>query len=281
MIDRKQKLIIFSAILIIASFGFAGETLAFYYYATGTLVSTNLLDGRPNNSIDSFFTSSTIPDGTSLWVQFATTSESGPWYNKSSNLDATTSISTGATTTILSGDICSGGENFYYKMQFNSNATQDATPVLDEIRVNFSWTYTLGTGAGQTINVAGYLKVGNGINEVTVTGATYNPVLNIDGNLTISTSSTLIAPTSSLFTIAGNWTNNGTFTPSDGTVTFDGPANSTSTIYNSNTFYNLNCTTSDKNIVFEAGATTTVADTLTLTGTLDHEIILRSSSSTA
>ena len=278
----KLKIVILAVILIIVCFGFGKEVLATDYYATGTLVSTNLLEGRPNNSIDSFFTSSTIPDGTSLWIQFATTSSSeGPWYNKSSELDATTSISAGATTTNLSGDICSGGANFYYKMQFNSNAAATSTPVLDEIRVNYSWSYTLGTGAEQTINVAGYLKVGDGVNEVTVTGATYNPVLNIDGNLTISTSSILIAPTSSLFTIAGNWTNNGTFTHSDGTVTFDGPANSTSTIYNSNTFYNLNCTTSDKNIVFEKDATTTVEGTLTLTGTSGHEILLRSSSSTA
>ena len=276
MVNKKQKLIILFAILIIAGFGFAGETLATYYYATGTLVSTNLLEGRPNNSIDSFFTSSTIPAGTSLWVQFATTSASGPWHDASSNLDATTSIDTGQDTATLSGDICSGGANFYYKMFFNSNAAQSARPVLDEIRVNYSWTYTLGTSTGQTINVAGYLKIGDGINEVIVTGATYNPVLNIDGNFTISTSSTLIAPTSSSFTIAGDWSNSGTFTHSDGTVTFDGSA--TSTIYNSNIFYNLNCTTSDKNIVFEAGATTTIAGTLTLTGAADHLIVLRSSS---
>jgi len=274
--QKKLKIIIFTIIIILAGFGFGKEVSAFTdcYYATGTLVSTNLLEGRSNNNIDSFFTSSTIPAETSLWVQFATTSDSGPWYDASSVPDATSSISAGATTTILSGPICSGGANFYYKIQFNSNAT--ATPVLDEIRVNYSWTYTLGTGTEQTINVAGYLKVGNGINEVTVTGATYNPVLNIDDNFTIATSSTFIAPTSSLFTIGGDWST-GTFTHSDGTVTFDDDS-VTSTISNSNFFYNLNCTTSDKNIVFEAGATTTVAGTFTLTGTSGHEIILRSSS---
>ena len=137
-------------------------------------------------------------------------------------------------------------------------------------------TYTLGTTTGQILTVQNNLLIGNGTDEMVVTGATNNPTLDVNGNLTISASATFIAPTSSPFTVAGNWNNQGTFIHSDGTVTFDGSA--TSTIYDSNTFYNLNCLTSGKNIVFEAGATTTVAGTLTLTGTSGQEIVLRSSS---
>ena len=159
MMDKKQKLIILFAILIIVCFGFGKGVSATYYYPNGTLISTNLLSGKEVGSIDSFFTSSTIPTGTSLSVQFATTSTSGLWYDASSTLDATTTIYTGQTTTTLSGAICSGGANFYYKMQFNSNTAATATPVLDEIRVNYTlWTaetpvYTLATTTGKTIRV--------------------------------------------------------------------------------------------------------------------------------
>jgi len=206
---KKLKIIIFTVIIMLAGFGFGEEVLALdWYYATGTLVSTNLLSGENVGTIDSFYTSSTIPDGTSLWIQFATTSNiSGPWYDASSSLDATTSISTGMTTTTITGDICSGGANFYYKIQFNSNEAQDATPVLDEIRVNYTlWTkstpvYTLATTSGGTIRVHNNLTIGNGTDAVIVTGLTNNPTLDVDGNLTINSNSTVIGPTRELLPI--------------------------------------------------------------------------------
>jgi len=134
---KKLKIIIFTTIILLACFGF-GKGVSASYYATGTMTSINLLSGENVGSIDSFFTSSTIPAGTSLSVQFATTSTSGPWYDASSTLDATSSITTGMTTTTITGDICSGGANFYYKIEFSSNAAKDATPILDEIRVNYT-----------------------------------------------------------------------------------------------------------------------------------------------
>ena len=282
MISKKQKLIILFAILIIACFGF-GKGVSASYYATGTMISTNLLSEELVGTIDSFYTSTTIPAGTSMSVQFATTSTSGPWYDASSTLDATTSISTGMSTTTITGDICSGGSNFYYKIQFNSNEAQDATPELDEIRVNYTqWSketpvYTIATTSDKTLRVHNNLTIGDSSGAVIVTGLTNDPTIDIDGDITINNSATLIAPSSSSFTIGGDWTNSGTFTHSDGTVTFD-DSSGTSTISDSNTFYNLTCTTADKNIVFEAGATTTVAGTFTMTGSSDHPIILRSSS---
>ncbi|MCK5592282.1 MAG: hypothetical protein KAI72_10040, partial [Candidatus Pacebacteria bacterium] len=111
-----------------------------------------------------------------------------------------------------------------------------------------------------------------------VAGDTYNPTINIDGDITINFSSTLVAATSSPFTIAGNWANSGTFTHSSGTTTFDGTA--TSTLSGATTFYNLSSITPSKVLEFTAGttATTTVAGTLTLDGgACDTQIKLRSS----
>lgn len=88
-------------------------------------------------SIDSFFASTTIPADTSLWIQFATSSDSGPWYDASGALNATTSLVNGTSTIDLSG-LSWSGPNFYYKIQFNSNPAGDATPLLDEIQVEYT-----------------------------------------------------------------------------------------------------------------------------------------------
>jgi len=126
-------------------------------------------------------------------------------------------------------------------------------------------TIFLATTTGQTINVHNDLTIGDGTNTGIVTGNTYSPILNIDGNLNISASSTLIASTS-VWYVAKNWTNLGTFTAASGTVNFDDSG--TSIISGANTFYNLTATTSSKVLQFATGtsATTTVTGALTLSG---------------
>jgi uncharacterized protein (TIGR02145 family) len=123
----------------------------------------------------------------------------------------------------------------------------------------------LATGAGQTININNNFTTGDGTNAVKVTGNTYNPILNISGNLNISTSSTLVASSTTWY-VAKNWTNLGTFNSASGTVNFYGSA--TSVISGANTFWNLTATTSNKVLQFATGtsATTTVLGALTLNG---------------
>jgi len=157
-----------NAVLGIRCVGKCEETSA-GYYATGTLVSTNLLSEVSGiitiGSIDSFFASTTKPTGTSMWVQFATSSTSGPWYNNSGVLNGTTSISNGTSSTNLTG-LSWSGTNFYYKMQFNSNPAQDATPVLDEITVYYTGSPTVTTQAADNITQTGATLHGS----ITATG---------------------------------------------------------------------------------------------------------------
>jgi len=87
-------------------------------------------------------------------------------------------------------------------------------------------TYTLATTTSQTLTANNYLLIGNGTDQLTVTGATNNPILDVNGNFTISANATFIAPTSSSFTVGGSWANSGTFTHNSGTVTFDSSAGS-------------------------------------------------------
>jgi len=49
-------------------------------------------------------------------------------------------------------------------------------------------TYTLGTASSQTIRTNGTFLIGNGSNAVTVTSATYNPALDVRGDMTLAAS---------------------------------------------------------------------------------------------
>jgi hypothetical protein len=102
-------------------------------------------------------------------------------------------------------------------------------------------TYTIGTAYGQTLTVSNNLTVGDGTNLTTVNASSTNPIIDVNGNTTIATSSIFSAATSSAFTVAGNYTNNGTFTANSGTTTFDGTSAQTlsGNMIGANAFYTL------------------------------------------
>jgi hypothetical protein len=131
--DRKQKLIILSAILI-AFFGFAKEVSA-AYYTSGNFVSTNLLSGQTVTSIDSFvYNLSAKPTGTGATVQFS--QDGSTWYNSSGTEGGTDTLTTGTDNTIDLSSLGWSGANFYYKVAFTSDGSD--TPVLDDITVNYT-----------------------------------------------------------------------------------------------------------------------------------------------
>ncbi len=110
------------------------------YDSPGTLTSVNLLSGETVISIDSFdYNASAIPSGTGLKVQFS--QDSSTWYDSAGNSGQWDTLSQGSHSIDLSG-LGWSGDNFYYKMEFTSDGT--ATPVLDEISVNFSTYYASG-----------------------------------------------------------------------------------------------------------------------------------------
>ncbi|MFH1462680.1 MAG: peptidoglycan-binding protein [bacterium] len=158
-----------------------------YYYATGTVVSTNLLSGQTVTSIDSFFASTTVPAGTSLWAQFATSSGDGPWYDESGTLNATTSLANGTSSTDLSG-LGWSGANFYYKMWFNANSARDATPEVEEIQVEYTSNTTpanptasdqLKTDETTSIANQGYTSETSLILQASTTDADATEVINL------------------------------------------------------------------------------------------------------
>lgn len=115
-------------------------TTPIVYMPSGTITSVNLLSGEVVASIDSFdYIASAIPAGTSLKVQFS--QDSTNWYNSSGTPNGWDTLSQGTHNINLSG-LGWSGPNFYYHMLFTSDGND--TPVLDEIRVNFSTHYSSG-----------------------------------------------------------------------------------------------------------------------------------------
>ncbi|MFA5746917.1 MAG: heparin lyase I family protein, partial [Candidatus Paceibacterota bacterium] len=168
-----------------------------------------------------------------------------------------TGINTGSTNidnVMVGTDWTDGATPFFY--QDNCVYDNNAAP-----------TYTLAAAAGQTLTINNNLTVGSGLNLLNVTGATYNPTIDVNGSVSIIANSAFIAPTSSPFTVGGSWTNTGTFTHSTSTVTFDATSESKTISTGGSPFYTLTFNGSGGGWTLNDAATTT--NTLNVTaGTL-------------
>jgi len=112
-----------------------GEAPQTSYEASGTLVSKNILDGvEVNNFITGFYYDiSSLPSGTSVRIQFS--KDGASWYNSSETADGWDNLVKGTHFIDLTG-LGWSGLAFYYQIELSGDGT--ATPVLDEIRVNYS-----------------------------------------------------------------------------------------------------------------------------------------------
>ncbi|MEX0931679.1 MAG: DUF2341 domain-containing protein [Candidatus Paceibacterota bacterium] len=77
--------------------------------------------------------------------------------------------------------------------------------------------YTLASGSF----ILNTLVVGDGVNTVSVNANTTDPLVNVNGDVTINSNATYVSSNSSLLSVGGSWTNNGAFTHSNGTVLFN------------------------------------------------------------
>jgi hypothetical protein len=134
MKDRIKFINISLVFALFILFFFPFITIFAEYSGSGSFTSTNLLSGVGDvNSITQFFSSSTIPAGTSLWAQFS--QDSANWYDENGTLNATTSIMTGASFIDLT-PLMWWGANFYYKMGLTSNGSD--TPILYDAGVYYT-----------------------------------------------------------------------------------------------------------------------------------------------
>lgn len=87
----------------------------------------------------------------------------------------------------------------------------------------------------------------------------------VEGTVTIGAGTTLSAGSNQAISVKGNWTNNGTFSPVTGAVTFNG--NATQLLSGNNSFYDLLITNTASNITLSSGAVVRVANLFTPNGT--------------
>ncbi|MCX6809834.1 MAG: PKD domain-containing protein [Candidatus Berkelbacteria bacterium] len=160
-----------------------------------------------------------------------------------------------------------GGDVAYYSnancenpwtLTWNVNTGDNPAPTVAE--TSSASTYTFASG---TTNVNGAYTNGDGTHAVNTTADTNDPTLNIDGAYTNSASTTFVASASAAFSVASDYTNNGIFTDSAGTLTLDGQGLQTITANGtdaSHDFKNLTITNA-------SAAGVSFADSATVTGT--------------
>lgn len=183
-------------------------------------------------------------------ISFSTLSATGSIttasnFNISALLDVLNSFTASAGTATFTGNSLLSGTANLFNVTINGTSLQlSSSSVLGIANV---FTITAGTlnvttSKPNTVNFNG--SGAQSVNAITYHNLTFSTgntksalgAITVNGNLTISASTTF---TGNLFThtILGNWINNGTFTPSLGTVQFTGVSNTS--ITGVTTFYNL------------------------------------------
>jgi hypothetical protein len=154
-------------------------------------------------------------------------------------------------------------------------------PTLDyyNLKVQPSANSATHTFLSGTASISNTFTVGNGTNTgVTVTADTNNSGLDM-ASVSISANTTLTADGSSEFTLSRHFINNGSFTNSSGTITFEGP--NTASISGATTFHHLTVTTPNKKLKFQAGTIFTFdsGGVFTVTGADSNNIKIESTAS--
>jgi hypothetical protein len=256
----------------------------YYANASGSSTTANYVNVQDSTATTSVAAASSINSGNNVNWTFSG-GNTRLWKGTSGSNWGTAANWSGNTVPLSTDTVVFDGTNY------NNPCSINVTAVAGNIVVNSSYTSTI-TNSNNTLSVSGNWTQNGG----TFTSGT-GSIVNFNGgtsqtfngstasetfyNLTIGSGTTLSAGTVTNINVAGNWTNNGTFTPGTGTVTLNGTGQSILGT-GSNTFYNLTKTvTTTDTLTFAASSTQTIATngTLTLNGASGQLLALRSSSS--
>lgn len=210
----------------------------------GVLLSTGTLSATSTGNTVKY-------NGTTQTIKSAT------YYNLS--ISDGSGVKTLAAATTVNGNLVIGTGN-----TLDVSASNFPITLLGNWTNSGTFTYGTGTvsfsGVSQSITKSG----GETFYNVSVTGTSgtksLGSNLTINGNLSINTNNTLdVSSSNYLITILGNWSNNGTFTPRNSTVSFNGTTQSI-TKSTGETFYNLT--------LAGASGTKTLGGNVTISGNL-------------
>ncbi|MFA4995970.1 MAG: DUF2341 domain-containing protein [Patescibacteria group bacterium] len=226
-------------------------------------------------------------------------------FNAPTSTDKLLAFSSGGTPFVTAGATLTGKIGYG-----SSNTTNIAATTYDILLIQAS-NGAINTAAGNITANSIILRHGTGVSgsfdtnghDLTVTGDldigqdsynrknTFKPSaggnINVGGNVNINLDTATgnnaidLSSFTGTFNVAGNFTNNDTFTAGNSTVNFTGV---NQTITGSTTFYNFSKTdttndSTDKTLTFATGSTTTISNNLTLTGLDDNDRVNLVSSS--
>lgn len=127
-------LIVLFGIILFGGVAFQVEAT---YRSVGTITSTNLLEGSTTSSITGFYYDlSSLPGDSSVSIQFSQNGTS--WYSASGTSGGSTSLSTLGGDTVDLSSLGWSGSSFYYRLTINATSDRTETPVIDEVRLNFT-----------------------------------------------------------------------------------------------------------------------------------------------
>jgi len=222
------------------------------------------------------------------------TSDAGPLFTRAGSFLAgsSTVIFNGNNTntpTLFSGAFTAG--NSLYNVTISPTITVDLTyMVLGSSALTVSNNFTVNPSAAVSLSLA--VLQGNNLTvtgTTTIQGSGAGPALGFlstyqsaptcynltTGNVNIAANGILYSlDCNSIFTINGNFTNNGTFV--EGTSTVVLATTSEATLTGNTTFYNFSSTVAGKTIKFTSGQTFRINGLFTITGTSGSHVTIRS-----
>ena len=173
-----------------------------------------------------------------------------------------------------SGTFVYGTSTISYRNEANLNAATTTYYNLEFAPTAGPYTYQMSLNA--TTTITNNLSL---VGPTTLDLDTIDKHLVVNGAVTIGSGTTFKASGSSNLWIGGNFTNNGTFTHSNGTTTFFmNPALDASTISGSTTFHTLLVRDGRKVLKFQNGTTFSIAQTFSVNGENGRPVDLFSSS---
>ena len=201
---------------------FYGNGLVSLGGGTTTIATSNTLGGTQAWTFYDLTLGNGLVVGTTTPASTATTTVSGVFTIETAHF-----FDAGSARLNLAGDGVVFVENGTF-FEDTSTVRYSGTTASDILATNYynlelagsagTPTYTA-TGVG--ISVANDLTVGGAVAS-TANFDTNDTVLNVDGDIVITSNGTLVGSDNAAFTAAGSWDNDGVYTASNGTVVFDG-----------------------------------------------------------